>query len=204
MKEKNRIYFFSTGFTFFCMKYIWRYKIIHPERLENLHNCIIASNHISWFDPPFLGAIMPIQINILAKSEIFKYKLFSKYLKAVNAIPIRRGTIDRNAFKIVKEKLSSGQSILLFPEGTRNSGKSRPGIGKIAIQTGRDILPIFVKNTDKLWECFLRKKKLIFVIGERIPQESYSDLDDKKDNYRSLANTIFSKICELENECPVG
>ncbi len=169
--------------------------------MKNIKNCILASNHISWFDPPFIGSIMPAEINYLAKSELFKNKFFGNFLRFVNAIPIKRGKVDRAAINRVEEKLAAGQSILLFPEGTRKSDKVKPGIGKIAIQTGKDIVPIFMKNSNNFKKCFSGKEKMKIVIGEKIRKEDYSQLDDSKDSYRYLANFIMEKINELENEC---
>jgi len=183
------------------MKHLWHYKIIHKERIKNITNCILASNHISWFDPPFIGSIMPFEINYLAKSELFKNKLFGKLLAFLNVIPIKRGKVDRAAINRVEEKLASGQSILLFPEGTRKSNKVKAGIGKIAIQTGKDIVPIYMKNSNNFKKCISGKEKMKIVIGEKIKKEDYSNLDDSKDSYRYLANFIMDKINELENEC---
>ncbi|HHE39215.1 MAG TPA: 1-acyl-sn-glycerol-3-phosphate acyltransferase [Candidatus Cloacimonetes bacterium] len=201
MKNKRITYSIITTSVRFFMKYFWHYEIIHKERIKNITNCILASNHISWFDPPFIGSIMPFEINYLAKSELFKNKIFGNFLQFVNAIPIKRGKVDRTAINRVEEKLAAGQSILLFPEGTRKSNKVKPGIGKIAIQTGKDIVPIYMKNSNKFRKCFLGKDRLKIVIGEKIKKEDYSNLDDSKNNYRYLANFIMKKIKELENEC---
>ena len=201
MKNKNITYSIIIIITRFCMKYLWHYEIIHKERIKNITNCILASNHISWFDPPFIGSIVPFEINYLAKSELFKNKLFGKLLASLNVIPIRRGKIDRTAINRVEEKLASGQSILLFPEGTRKSNKVKPGIGKIAIQTGIDIVPIYMKNSDRLRKCFMGKDRLKIVIGEKIKKEQFSEMEETKENYRSLAQKILDEINELDNEC---
>ena len=80
-------YRFLTWLIQVYMRIFYKYKIINPERLQNIDNCIIAANHISANDPPFLGGIIPREIFYLAKSELFKHKLFGKILKHFNVIP---------------------------------------------------------------------------------------------------------------------
>ena len=182
------------------MKLFWHYKIINKERLKTLDNCIIASNHISAYDPTFIGAIIPMEISYLAKIEIFKNPLFARFLKHVNVIPIARRRIDRKAIENVEEKLRSGHSVLIFPEGTRKSYKAKPGIGKITIQTQKDILPIFMINSDNFRKCFLKKDRLKIVIGNKIKIDQLQHFKETKSDYRALADYILEKINELRDE----
>ncbi|MDO9577995.1 MAG: lysophospholipid acyltransferase family protein [Candidatus Cloacimonadales bacterium] len=183
------------------MKVFWRLKIYHKERLENIGNCIIAANHISAYDPPFIGSIIPAEIHYLAKSELFRNKLFGAFLLYVNCIPIKRGSIDKAAITLVKMVLRKGHSILIFPEGTRKSTNVKSGIGKFAIEMKKDICPIYIENSTRFWQCFLGKKRLKIVIGERIKTESFAEMESIKDNYRQLANEVMNKINGLKDEC---
>jgi 1-acyl-sn-glycerol-3-phosphate acyltransferase len=176
-------------------------RILNPERLQNSTNCIIAANHISYLDPPFLGSLFKQEINYLAKAELFKFKPFGKLLSSLNAIPIKRGRIDRSAIKTCKNRLQSGQSLVIFPEGSRSSFKAKPGIGKIAVQTNKDILPIYIANSNKLFACLFRKKRLTFVVGKKLKINDFMEYGDNKQNYRRIANHVLEKINELKNEC---
>ena len=113
------------------MKLFWHYKIINKERLKTLDNCIIASNHISAYDPTFIGAIIPMEISYLAKIEIFKNPLFARFLKHVNVIPIARRRIDRKAIENVIEKLRSGHSVLIFRKEPENRTKQNRVLAKL-------------------------------------------------------------------------
>ena len=154
------------------MKLFWRLEIINSDRLDQIGNCIIAANHISAFDPPFIGSIIPTEIHYLAKSELFKNKIFGTFLKYLNCIPIKRGKIDKAAITMVKLVLRKGHSILIFPEGTRKSNKVKSGIGKFAIEARKDICPILVENSTEFWKCFLGKKRLRIIIGEKIKADT--------------------------------
>lgn len=179
----------------------WGLEIINKERLNSVQNCIIAPNHVAAVDPFFVGSIIPVEIYYLAKVELFKNKLIGNILKFLNAIPVKRGMIDKGAINFVTQILNKGHSILIFPEGTRKSASVKSGVGKFAMQLKKDILPIYIKNSQYFWKCFLRKDKLKIIIGEKIKAESFSNLDETKENYRSLAENVLKQINELVHEC---
>ncbi|MBC8415706.1 MAG: 1-acyl-sn-glycerol-3-phosphate acyltransferase [Candidatus Cloacimonetes bacterium] len=185
----------------YYMIVFWGLEIINKERLSLVQNCIIAPNHVAAVDPFFIGSIIPVEIYYLAKVELFRNKAVGSILKFLNAIPVKRGMIDKAAIRFVTQILNKGHSILIFPEGTRKSASVKSGVGKFAMQLKKDILPIYIKNSPYFWKCFLRKEKLKIVIGEKIKAESFSNLDETKENYRSLAEHVLKKINELSNEC---
>jgi len=176
-------------------------RVIHKQRLAGSTNCIIAANHISYLDPPFIGSLIKKEINYLAKAELFHFKPFGKILRSVHAIPIKRGRIDCKAIEICSQRLQSGQALLIFPEGSRSSFQAKPGIGKIALQTRKDILPIYIANSNKFCATLFRKKRLTFVIGEKIKINNFIKYGDNKENYRRIANYVLEKINGLKNEC---
>lgn len=197
----RKIYSLIINLVKYYMIVFWGLEIINKERLSSVQNCIIAPNHIAAVDPFFIGAIIPVEIYYLAKIELFKNKIVGSILKFLNAIPVKRGMIDKAAIRFVIRVLNKGHSILIFPEGTRKSASVKSGVGKFAIQLKKDILPIYIKNSPYFWKCFLRKEKLKIIIGEKITAESFSNLDEIKENYRSLAEDVLKKINELSNEC---
>ena len=193
----RKVYSFASSFFRFLMTVIWNYEVVNHSGLKNAKSCIIASNHSSYFDPPFIGAITPFEITYLAKSELFKYKFFAKFLRMGNAIPVRRGQADLSAISKVLNILDSGKSLLVFPEGGTNTKTIKAGVGLFAIRMKKDIVPIHIKNIDKPISCIFRRKKLIIIVGEPIKYESFSDLSPSKENYQSLANMVYKRIQEL-------
>ncbi|MCL1827084.1 MAG: 1-acyl-sn-glycerol-3-phosphate acyltransferase [Candidatus Cloacimonetes bacterium] len=182
---------------------IWKtffgYEIINQERLFGAKGILLAANHVSWFDPPILGAVIPFEIAFLAKAELFKNKAFGLLLQQLNVIPIVRKSTDIKAINRVLQVLESGKSILLFPQGTRSGKGIKPGVGMFAIKTRKDILPIYVENSTSLKSCFLsRKRKIKIYVGERITTDVFGEWEQKKDSYQRLADYTFEKIMELK------
>jgi len=180
------------------MRLFWHYEIVNKERLELVKGKIIASNHVSNFDPPFLGAVIPYEIYFLAKAELFKNKIMAKILLTLNCIPIRRGQMDLSAIKKCIKVLNQGSPLLIFPQGTRNGKNAKAGVGMIASAVKKDIVPVFVQNSTQHFKCFLGLKRVRIFIGEPIAWSSYDHLADNKEKYQLIASDIFQKIKNLD------
>jgi len=194
-------YSIVTKFVRGIMLFFWNYKIINEDRMKILKSSIIAPNHVSALDPPFIGSFCRIEIYVLAKYELFQNPILGILIRNLNAIPIRRGRIDRMAIKTAQKVLSDGYTLMMFPEGTRKSTTVKAGIGKIAFETQKDIVPIYIKYPSSMWKSFIRKESLKIVIGEKIKISQFKQVKKKTDTYREIAEFTMKKIEELENEC---
>jgi len=192
-------YRFSWYGTRLLLHLVWGLEIVFPERLNLTESVIVAANHLSNYDPPVVGAVLPFEICFLAKSELFKNKLFGALIRKYNAIPIVRHTSDWKGINQVLNILETGKSLLLFPEGTRKGKIIKPGVGMFAMKAQKNILPIWVENTDCLGKCLFRKRRLRVVIGELIKYESFQNWEQCKENYQKIADYTFQKIGELKD-----
>ena len=179
------------------MKIFFPYEIVNKDRLESLRGNIIASNHVSNFDPPLIGSVIPHEIYFMAKAELFKNKIIGKFLRTLNAIPIKRGKMDIGAIKKCINVLNQDNSLLIFPQGTRNGKNAKAGIGMIASAVKKDIVPIYIENSNKFLSCFFRINKIRIIIGETIKWSDYDYLEGNKEKYQLISNDIFNKINQL-------
>ena len=81
---------------------------------------IFASNHVSWFDVPSLAKILP-RNKFVAKSELFKVPIFGRAMRAAGMIEIQRENRKAafGAYDVAAERIRGGNSVVVFPEGTR-------------------------------------------------------------------------------------
>jgi 1-acyl-sn-glycerol-3-phosphate acyltransferase len=113
---------------------------------------IFASNHVSWFDVPSLAKILP-RNKFVAKSELFKVPIFGRAMRAVGMIEIQRENRKAafGAYEVAAERIRAGNSVVVFPEGTRgHEYPLRPfkkGPFVLAIAAGVPIVPIIVHGT---------------------------------------------------------
>jgi len=153
--------------------------------------------------PPIIGSSVNRKVWILAKKELFNNFFFGWLIRTFNAIPVKRGKADRASVLALTEKLETGDSVLLFPEGTRSrNGKIRKlksGLGYYAIQTGRPIVPIFISGANNLKDCFFRKRRLEVHIGKPIRLDPDYKVIDKKNDYVLIASMTLEEMRMLKN-----
>ncbi len=98
---------------------------------------IFASNHVSWFDVP----------------SLFKVPIFGRAMRAVGMVEIQRENRKAafGAYDVAAERIRAGNSVVVFPEGTRgHEYPLRPfkkGPFVLAIAAGVPIVPIIVHGT---------------------------------------------------------
>lgn len=200
-RQPKLLYRFIKQFARSVIKLTYHIKVIGLENLEGHNPCIVASNHISLMDPPIIGSFIPWETTFIAKSELFKNKIFGGIIRALNAIPIRRAIFDRAALEIASQRLEDNYAVLIFPEGSRKSFSVKPGIGKLALGTKNNVVPVFLKNSNKFWQCVFFMKRLTLVIGKPIEIKDFIKEEETKDDYRELADIIYQRILELEKKC---
>lgn len=124
---------------------------------EGLHNLpkkgsvIIASNHISNWDPIMVALVMNRPVHFMAKIELFANPILAWILNHANAFPVKRGTADRAAIRQALEVLEQGNVLGIFPEGVRNrSGqdmKAQAGVAMLALKSGSPVVPVACVGT---------------------------------------------------------
>ncbi len=132
----------------FSLKYEGR------ENIPEDRNVVYTSNHRSYADPPILGVGAKGRCSFVAKEELFRHKLFAILIKSLGAIPVSRGKGDNRMFEMASERIARGDSLIIFPEGTRSkSGKilrGHAGAALIAAKTGKDIVPVAIVFSGRL------------------------------------------------------
>jgi 1-acyl-sn-glycerol-3-phosphate acyltransferase len=132
------------------LRTVWRLRAVGSEHVPRTGPLIVASNHISFFDPPALGVALPRPLHYMAKQELFDIPLFGPTIRATNAFPVDRSRGDIGAIKRTVEMLRAGNAVAIFPEGGRNKdgqAKARPGVALLAALSGAPIVPAYIDGT---------------------------------------------------------
>ncbi|NLD35502.1 MAG: 1-acyl-sn-glycerol-3-phosphate acyltransferase [Desulfatiglans sp.] len=123
------------------------------ENLDLSKPSVFMCNHQSNFDIPVLFSALPAQFRWIAKAELFKIPLFGRAMRGAGYISIERKE-RRKAIQSLREaaeKIRSGVSVMIFPEGTRsldgNIGEFKKGGFFLAYDAGAQIVPIVLNGT---------------------------------------------------------
>ncbi len=114
---------------------------------------LVVANHASLLDICVLFMAVPVPLRFLLKEEMRRVPFVAGYARATGMLFISRD--DRRAGPQLRRQvagvLGAGQSLCLFPEGTRTRdgqlGEFKSGSFQAAIDAGVDVLPIALHGT---------------------------------------------------------
>jgi 1-acyl-sn-glycerol-3-phosphate acyltransferase len=170
------------------------------ERVPAQGAAIVASNHVSGWDPLLVGLAVRREVHFLAKEELFRNPLLRWLITAYNALPVRRGGIDRRALRASLAVLEGGGVVLLFPEGTRSASgellEPKAGVGFLASRAGAIIVPAYIAGSGALGNAFLRRRPVEVTFGNALPPGA----GDSSEAYRATAERTMEEVRRLKEE----
>ena len=180
---------------------VFRARVIGKEKLPETGAVILAANHMSNWDPPFLACFMRRHVAYMAKEELFEPPVFGPAIRACHAFPVKRGAADRAAIKTAVQVLKLGHCLGLFPEGTRSrTGKMRKaeaGVGLIAAMTGAPVVPAAIVGTDKIFANGGFLPQLTVCVGT--PMHFTGDRKNKEE-LAAFSQSILDEIARMKQE----
>lgn len=102
------------------VKLLYRAEFVGKENIPQNGGFIIASNHVSFFDPVIIGAGATRRIHCMAKAELFDKPFLGWFFTHLNAFPVKRGKSDKSAVEYAVKAVNEGEVLGIFPEGTRS------------------------------------------------------------------------------------
>jgi 1-acyl-sn-glycerol-3-phosphate acyltransferase len=133
-----------------------RIKITGREYFIKGESYIVTSNHNSFMDVPLITPFIPGPNKTIAKSELAKIPVFGMIYQRGSVLVDRKSEDSRKrSFNKMKEILSLGMHMCIYPEGTRNRTKEplqyfHNGAFKLAVDTGKSVIPAVLFNTAKV------------------------------------------------------
>ncbi len=151
--QSRVFYFLVKGLFKGALSLYFKVRVRGLEGRELPSPLIVASNHCSHLDPPFIGAFFPGQLCYLAKEELFHNPLMGLALRGLGALPVDRDDQRGSSgpLRLMLKLLKEGRRVLIFPEGTRSpDGRLQPleeGVAFLSLKARAPVLPVFIRGT---------------------------------------------------------
>ena len=133
----------------------FRIRAYGTEHMPPAGPVVLATNHMSAWDPILYGAVLDRPIRWMAKAEVFEASpVLEGFLKHGGVFSVRRGEGDLAAVRTARDVLREGSLLGMFVEGTRQRteevGDVKPGTMMIALAEGAPVIPAVVQGTHRL------------------------------------------------------
>lgn len=126
-------------------------RVVGRENVPKSGAYIIATNHVSLFEPPLVLAFWPKPVEGLGASDIWERRGQSLLARMYGGIPVRRGMVDRQSLKTAIAVLRAGYPLVIMPEGGRSHApgmrRAARGIAYLADKTNALIVPVGITGT---------------------------------------------------------
>jgi 1-acyl-sn-glycerol-3-phosphate acyltransferase len=174
------------------------FDVYGKENIPKTGGFIVAANHVSYLDPLVIGISCPRRLSYMARHDLFTNPVFGGIIRNLGAFPVKRKTGDISALKEAFKRLREGKGLLIFPEGTRQTGGSmaeqaQPGIGFLAAKVNVPVIPVFVKGTDvslPRGARFFHRARISVCFGRQISFE-------RRLPYQDIAQIILEGIRKI-------
>ena len=177
-----------------------RARSISSENVPGSGAVLLAPNHFSFMDHFLMGCFIRRKVRFMAKSQLFKRPMQFIYTHG-GVFPVRRGHRDEETFITALEVLDGGGCVAMYCEGGRSrTGRigdvARPGIGRLALESGAPIVPVAVHGSSRVrnWRR-LQFPTVTVQYGEPFRYERVEE--PTRDQQQAVADAILAEIRTL-------
>jgi 1-acyl-sn-glycerol-3-phosphate acyltransferase len=164
-----------------------RYRVHGRDRIPTDRAVVFCSNHESNVDPPVLFQALHKRLHVLFKAELKKLPVLGAVMVAGGFVPVERDKREASMASIdqAAQSIRSGNSFLIFPEGTRSKTSEMLPFKKggfiMAIKAQAPVIPVAVSGgraAMRRGSWFVRPVMVDVKIGEPVETAGMS-LDDR-------------------------
>ena len=186
---------------------VTRVRIVDRHKVPSQGAFILAPIHRSNIDSPLAAAVTRRRMRFMGKDSLWKSKQIGWVLSALGGFPVSRGTADREALKRCIEVLEKGEPLVLFPEGTRQSGPVvQPlfdGAAYVAVKARVPIIPVGIGGSERVMpkgSKMIHPRKCVLIVGDPITVELDADGRVPRSAVRDVTARLSNDLQRLFDE----
>jgi 1-acyl-sn-glycerol-3-phosphate acyltransferase len=202
------VYWLTWGLSVALGRTYFRVRIRGRQHVPSTGPFILAPVHRSNLDTPLVALATRRRLRFMGKESLWKRGWSAWYFTAAGGFPVERATADRRALNACLDVLQRGEPLVLFPEGTRQSGpvvaEMFDGAAWLACRAQCPIVPLGVGGSARALGKgmrFPRPVRMTLVVGEPIvPAPPTAAGRTSRRAVRELTEQLRSRLQELFDE----
>jgi len=215
-RDRKHFYFASTAFrralvgtARLLFSLVMKMDVQGQEHFPVQGPVVVAANHVTNFDVFPMQFALPRPIFFMGKAELFRFFVMDAALRNLGAFPVNRGEKDQWAIAHAARVLRYGQTLGMFPEGTRSQGRglgvAKTGAARLAIEAGCPLVPMAIVGTDRFFRRFpLRTRVTITLLTPLLPNHGETPLALTDRLMFTLAAALPEELRGVYAEMPSG
>lgn len=187
-----------------------RVRAANTDVLDRPGPTILAPVHRSHLDSALVATQSHRRIRALGKESLFTTPVSAYVCAALGAIPVRRGKADRDALMAARQLLDAGESMIVFPEGSRRAGNTIDelfdGAAWLSARTGAPVVPIGITGTEEALPTGakrIHRSNVAIAVGDPLPAPIGPD--GKRANRQQLRDftTLLTERLQMAQDAAV-
>ena len=203
----QRILYRAVRFVLLGFARLWfRLRVEGGERVPAEGPFILSPVHRSNIDFLVVLAVSRRRMRYLAKDTLWK-PVTAGLFNALGGIPVARGSADREALRTCVAVIEQGEPLVIFPEGTRQSGPEVcamfDGPAFVQARTGAPIVPVGIGGSEAAMprgKRMIRPRRIRIVVGEPLPALSVEGARARRSAIRDQTERLGDEIQVLFDE----
>lgn len=177
------------------------------ENVPSKGPVIIAANHPSYFDPIVVGLGIDRWIRFFALASILDIPLLGALARKSGILPVVRGGDNEPSVQRALRVLRRGGAVGIFPEGRLSHqyamGEAKPGVGRLAAQSGAPVVPCVIYGTWKVWPRTTGLPHPAKIVVDYLPPLTFERIDTNEHHQR-IADRVREVIVADQLKHRVG
>lgn len=194
--KRTFLYSFIVCLYAIVAKLLFFIRIEGRENVPKDKNCVLMGNHQCLLDPISLALCVPDrEIHFMGKKELWNNKLLGWAFTKVHGFPVDRGNMDMSAIRTALSVLKDGDTLGIFPEGTRSKEEHMlpllGGASMLALRSGCDVVPVYIDGAYKPFH------RITVRVGKPIDMEGLRGARVTKDACEELTHRMENAFAAL-------
>jgi 1-acyl-sn-glycerol-3-phosphate acyltransferase len=168
------------------MRVLFRIEHSGTEHIPLKGPLLIASNHVTYFDPFWIGVACYRRIRYMAWDKIFSFPPAAMLFRWLGAFPVSLTRTESGPYRTSLRILNAGDALVIFPEGGRSTDGSlmhfKNGAANLAIKSHTPIVPVAIAGGEKVWSRGMRfprpAKVRVYFLPPLLPETFPPNPDD--------------------------